>query len=289
QGVVTDYTTGKPLPFLTIDVHRMLNSGLNVSDPSLRTDSAGRYTITNLPLYSSISLTVPCPDAPHGAAIQSFGVMPGMDTTINFPVDFDVCKPVVEAPPAPPPPSALSGAEAFIWQDSARFVFPLGRNIYYWDIPAKGAYPGYPQYVWGVQWDIPDSRAGTTPYMLWLIKEWQPGGPRSGPLEKLIADVRLEPMIECTTCDGAVFEDPKTDHSRVFATVESGQLVFVVHGAQAVRRIFPSVPATVTFTQHIQLPAPGASGSAGASQEVLVNCRNSNESAEAKRHCDMQY
>jgi hypothetical protein len=258
-----------------------------VSDPTIRTDSAGHYTLTNLPLNSVLSLVVPCLDTPHAAQVQPIGVMPGMDTTINFPVNFTVCEPVVEAPP---PPSALSGAQAFIGKDSARFVFPLpSTETFFWDIPAQGAYPDYPQYMWAVQWDIPDSRAGKTPYMLWLIKGWKAGGPRSGSLQQLIAGVPLAPMIECTTCDGAVFEDPKTDHSRVFATVENGQLIFVVRGRDAVRRIFPTTPVTVTFSQNIQLPGPEGPGRFNASQEVLVNCRNSDESPEAKRHCNVKH
>lgn len=288
HGVVTDYTTGKPLPFLTINVQHVSNySGTILSDPSLRTDSTGRYTLTNLPLNYAVSLIVPCPDAPHGAAIQSFGVMPGMDTTINFPVDFRNCEPIVEPPPQPSP---LSGAEAFIGKDSARFVFPVsGAKTYDWDIPTKRAYAGYAQYMWGVQWNIPDSRVGNSPYLLWLIKRWQPGGPRSGTLQQLIAGVRLEPMIECTTCDGAVFADPETDYAKVFATVENGQLIFVVRGADAVRKIFPTVPTTVTFTERIQLPGPEGPEIVDASQEVLVNCRNSSESEEAKRHCDVKH
>ncbi|HJQ12347.1 MAG TPA: hypothetical protein VJ840_15045, partial [Gemmatimonadaceae bacterium] len=235
---------------------------------------------------SSLALVVPCPNAPHGAQVQPIGVMPGMDTTINFPVDFSVCEPVVEAPP---PPSALSGAEAFIWKDSARFVFPpRPEHTYTWDLPVRGAYPGYPQYLWGVQWEIAHSRAGKTPYMLWLIKPWNPGGPRQGSLEQLIAGVPLEPMIECLTCDGAVFKDPQTDQSMVFAVVENEQLVFVVRGADAVRRIFPVTPGAVTFSQTLQLPAPEGPGQFSASQTVLVNCRNSDESADAKRRCDVK-
>lgn len=287
QGVVTDYTTGKPIPFLDIEVHRTLNSGARVSASSVHTDSAGRYVLTDLPLNSVLTLVVPCPDVPHGAQVQPIGVMPGMDTTINFPVDFSVCEPVVEAPP---PPSGLSGAEAFIGKDSARFVFPLQpTQTYMWDFPVKGAYPDYPQYMWGVQWEIPDNRAGKTPYMLWLIKRWQAGGPRSGPLQRLIDGVLLEPMIECTTCDGVVFADPQTDHSSVFATVQNGQLIFVVRGVDAVRRIFPTRPTTVTFSQNVQLPGPEGPQRFDASQEVLVNCRNSAESPEAKRHCDVQH
>ena len=285
QGVVTDYTTGKPIPFLNMNVRRNLNSGVNVSDPPVRTDSTGHYTLTNLPLYSSLALIVPCPHAPQGAQIQPIYATPGIDTTINFPVDFGVCEPVVEAPP---PPSPLSGAEAFIWKDSARFVFPQQQDhAYLWDIPAQSAHPGDPQYAWTVEWDTSHNRAEKAPYMLWLIKRWKEGGPHYGSLEQLIAGVPLQAMVQCHRCHGVVIEDPDTDHSKVFATVENGQLVFVVHGADAVRRVFPVTPGTVTFLENIQIPAVDGT-LFSASQTALVNCRNSDESADAKHRCDVK-
>jgi len=58
-------------------------------------------------------------------------------------------------------------------------------------------------------------------------------------------------MVGCTTCDGAVLEDTDTDHSKVFASIENSQLVFVVRGTEAVRRIFPRTPTRVVFLQTI--------------------------------------
>jgi hypothetical protein len=40
----------------------------------------------------------------------------------------------------------------------------------------------------------------------------------------------------------------KIDHKNVFATVEDGQLIFVVRGAEAIKRIFPTIPSRVKFS-----------------------------------------
>ncbi len=288
QGVVTDDVTGKPIPFFDIIIRRVLNSGINVTDPPVRTDAAGHYTLTKLPLNAGMTMVVPCPGQQHGAQIQPIGVMPGMDTTVNISVNFGICDTTaVEAPAAPNP---LSGAQAFISSDSARFEFPRQPDAYEWDVPLKGAYAGSAEYMWGAQWKIADSSAGKAPYLLWLIKRWKAGGPRKGSLKQLISGVSLQPMVECTTCDGAVFEDPDTDHSKVFATIENGSLVFVIRGAEAVRYIFPTMPTRVTFSQtvrHTALSQYGP-GDVSSSQQVLVNCRNSDESADAKHRCDVK-
>ncbi|HMG70368.1 MAG TPA: carboxypeptidase-like regulatory domain-containing protein, partial [Gemmatimonadaceae bacterium] len=57
QGVVTDAETGAPVPALNIRVRRSLNSGLNIDEPPLRTDSLGRFSLTRLPLNAPIVLT----------------------------------------------------------------------------------------------------------------------------------------------------------------------------------------------------------------------------------------
>jgi hypothetical protein len=91
QGVVTDEVTGKPFPFLDLIIRRTLNSGVNVTDPPVRTDAAGHYTLTKLPLNAAMTMVVPCPGEQHAAQAQSIGVMPGMDTTINISVNFAIC------------------------------------------------------------------------------------------------------------------------------------------------------------------------------------------------------
>jgi len=291
QGIVTDEVTGKPIPFLDIIIRRVLNStGVNVTDPPVRTDSAGHYTLTKLPLNAVMTMVVPCPGQQHGAQVQPIAVTPGMDTTINISVNFAICDTTaVKEPPAAPNP--LSGAQALISSDSARFEFPRQFTAAYeWDVPVKGAYAGSPEYAWTVEWDTADSLVGQAPYMLWLIKGWKAGGPRKGSLKQLISGVSLQPMVQCTTCDGVVFEDPDTDHSKVFAKIENGQLVFVVRGAEAVRHIFPRPPTRVGFLQTVgeaRLLQDGP-GDVSASQQVLVNCRSSDESADAKHRCDVK-
>jgi hypothetical protein len=291
QGVVTDEVTGKPIPSLDIIIRRtQLSSGVNVTDPPVRTDAAGHYALTKLPLNAEITMVVPCPRQQHAAQVQPILVTPGMDTTVNILVNFGICD--TTAVKAPIAPSPLSGAQVFISRDSARFEFPRQSTATYeWDVPAKGADTDSPEYAWIVEWDTGHSSAGEAPYTLWLIKRWKAGGPHKGSLEQLISSVPLQPMVECTTCDGAVFEDTETDHSKVFATVENSQLVFVVRGAEAVRHIFPRTPTTLTFLQNIGYARllQNAAGDVSAVQQVLVNCRNSDESAEAKHRCDVKH
>jgi hypothetical protein len=295
QAAITDEKTGHPVPFADVIIRRTLMSGASVTNAPARADKAGHYLVTDLPLNAQMTVLVPCPGQQRTAQVYGVAVTPGMDTTVSIPVDFTVCDTttVVQAPPAQPAPNPLSGAQAFISGDSARFEFPLqSSGIYQWDVPMKGAGAGTAEYMWDVHWQIADSLVGNAPYLLWLIKHWKAGGPRKGSLKQLIAGVRLEPMIVCRSCDGpAVFEDPNTDHSKVLATVENNRLVFVIRGADAVSRVFPKTPTTVTFTQsvrHTPLPQYGP-GEVSSSQQVQVNCRNSNESADAKHRCDVKH
>jgi hypothetical protein len=98
QGVVTDYATGNPIPSVVIRIRRMLNSGVNVDDPSIRTDSSGRYTLPRLPLNATMEMIVSCPEAKQAAFSQPMYVTPGMDTTINMAVDFRICDTAVVTP-----------------------------------------------------------------------------------------------------------------------------------------------------------------------------------------------
>ena len=291
QGVVVNDSTGKPISFLDINLRRTLNTGRTVSQPSIRTDSAGRYTLINPPLNANIELLVPCRGSARNAWAQPISVMPGLDTTINMRIDFAVCDTTAVVEQSPPRPNLVAGAEAFVWRDSARFVFPRQpSNAYVWDVPLKGLGEGSAEYVWEVEWEIPEKSAGHVPQSLSLIKDWRPGGPHFGSLGQLIAGVPLWAMVECLSCDGAVYDDPKTDHSKVFATVENDELVFVIRGAKAVRRIFPKIPATVTFRQSVWHVPHGeyGPGDQTSTQEVLVNCRNADASPENGHRCDMK-
>ena len=100
RGVVTDEGTGKPMKNLNIRVRRLINSGVMIEDPSLRTDSLGAFTLTRLPLNAGISLFFDCPNGRKEPVFtKPIGVTPGMDTTINASFPFSECD-------QPPPVSA---------------------------------------------------------------------------------------------------------------------------------------------------------------------------------------
>jgi hypothetical protein len=92
HGLVTDAETGKPIPALTVRVRRMLNSGVNIEDPSLRTDSLGRFTLTKLPLNAAMNLLFECPNhSANGMVSMPLYVTPGLDTTVNASVSLAAC------------------------------------------------------------------------------------------------------------------------------------------------------------------------------------------------------
>lgn len=100
QGVVMDAETGKAMAGFTIRVRRLLNSGITIDDPSLRTDSLGAFTLTRLPLNAGITLFFDCPDGRRDPMFSTpISVTPGMDTTINASFPFSDCG-------QPPPDSA---------------------------------------------------------------------------------------------------------------------------------------------------------------------------------------
>jgi hypothetical protein len=199
-------------------------------------------------------------------------------------------KPVLAPPPnSVVPVNVLSGAQAFIGPDEARFAFPRqASDSYQWDVPIPGVQGGA-GYMWDVSWEIPDNREGTDPFTLWLVQWWKSGGPRNGSLTELIEWLKLRPMIKSTTSSLGVTADPRTDYRNVFATVENGQLIFIVRGADAVRRIFPTIPSKVTFKAIItETPQRNyGAGQVRESQTVIVNCRNSDESPAAEHRCDV--
>ena len=188
------------------------------------------------------------------------------------------------------PVNILAGAQAFITADSARFVFPRQTgDSYEWDVPIHGDPPeGGGGYVWDVSWATPADRNGIDPCALWLVQYWKSGGPRKGPLKSLIEWLRIEPMVKSTKDLSGTARGPKVDHRKVFAIVEDGQLVFVVHGADAVRQIFPTIPTKVTFRAIIENNPPHrfGPGSRHEYKTVMVNTRNSPELPEARHKCD---
>jgi hypothetical protein len=173
-------------------------------------------------------------------------------------------------------PKSSSDGQAFISPTEARFVFPReSAQVYQWDVPIKGAYPGGAEFIWEVRWPDRYIRDGEDPLALWLVTRWKTGGPHKGDLAKLVAGRTVDPMINCITCDGAVFVDTERDTTKVFATVEGGRLVFNIRGRAAVQRVFPTIPDTVTFVRTgRQAPLREHSpGDTENSQTVLVNCQ----------------
>jgi hypothetical protein len=188
------------------------------------------------------------------------------------------------------PVNILAGAQAFITADSARFVFPRqAGDSYEWDVPIHGDPPeGGGGYVWDVSWETPADRNGIDPCALWLVQYWKSGGPHKGPLKSLIEWLRIEPMVKSTKDLSGTARGPKVDYRKVFATVEDGQLIFVVNGADAVRQIFPTIPTKVTFRAIIENDQPHrfGPGSRHEYKTVMVNTRNSPELPEARHKCD---
>lgn len=169
-----------------------------------------------------------------------------------------------------------SEGQAFITSTEARFVFPrdTSRSFRY-DVPLKGTYPVSPEYMWDVRWPGTFVRDGQDPEELALIYRWKPGGPRVGPLAQLVAGLTVDPLINCLTCDLALYVDPERDITKVFATVEDDRLVFHVRGREAVQHIFPVIPDRVTFAKRVRhvTDVPHGPGDIEESQTVLVNCR----------------
>jgi len=155
--------------------------------------------------------------------------------------------------------------QAFVTDSSARFFFPLDKRAsYIWNSPLKGAYPAMPEFSWDVLWYGTSLVPGKDPMGLSLVVRWESGRPHKGTLSDLIRGHTVDVLIECMTCDGAAFVHPQRDGDSVFATVERGRLVFNVRGREAVHRIFPVLPDTVTF-----ITGPT---NVGSTQGVVVNC-----------------
>jgi hypothetical protein len=121
EGVVRDAGSGKREAGLSIRVRRMLNSGVTVDDPSLRTDSLGRFTLTRLPLNAGITLFFPCPNGRREPVfLMPIAVTPGMDTTVDASFRFSECD---QLPPdsagrvsgVSSMPQGPSSAQAFTW------------------------------------------------------------------------------------------------------------------------------------------------------------------------------
>ncbi|MEO8910010.1 MAG: hypothetical protein ABI408_07255 [Gemmatimonadaceae bacterium] len=285
QGVLTDEQTTLPLAFYPMRITRMLPSGGHTVAPSISTDSSGHYSFTNLPLMNWFSLLVGCPKAPqHPVFSAPFAVSEGLDSTMDFAVNFVEC----DFPSPYDGLMTLSGAQAFIWPDSAQFVFPRqATDSYSWDLPTPGMKAGVAEFAWDIRWEIPDAGYGVAPSMISLIKRWNTGGSQKGSLAELIAAQRLQAMIDCLSCEHDSVADVRTDQASLGASVENGQLTFVVRGAETVRHLFPTTPRTVTFMEIVrQDPGGRDPRPVRAWQMITVNCRSADRLPDGQHRCD---
>jgi hypothetical protein len=88
RGVVTNALTDEPRPSLDIAVYQQ-----NKFWRTIRTDSKGRYTLSDLPMNGGILFKVRCPIAARSDSLWGgdFGTRPGLDTTINVALDYRHC------------------------------------------------------------------------------------------------------------------------------------------------------------------------------------------------------
>lgn len=185
------------------------------------------------------------------------------------------------------PVNTLAGAQAFITPDSARFVFPRqSYDSYEWDVPGVDEGKGY---GWDVSWETPADKNGIDPCALWLVQYYKSGGPRRGSLKSLIEWLRLQPMVRSTKDLSMIDRIRNVDYKNIFATVEDGHLIFIVRGADAVRKVFPTIPSKVTF-RVLTVKGPPRRWGAGSAHDyntVIVNDPNSPDIAETRRSkCD---
>ena len=147
----------------------------NIGKPRvLVTNSAGRIALGKTPFTGAIGMNAMCPDtsSPQQILALNYAASPGLDTVVDARVDFREC---LRPQPGERVHRTLSGAQAFISETEARFVFPRREPIYTWDIPLKGTYPGSPEYMWQVSWRVPEAKVGEAPFALWLVTGWKPG------------------------------------------------------------------------------------------------------------------
>ena len=255
----------------------------------LVTNSAGRIALGKTPFNGAIGMNAMCPDTANREQVMALNYVasPGLDTLVDARVDFREC---LRPQPGERVRRTLSGAQAFISDTLARFVFPRRDSIYTWDIPLKGTYPGSPEYMWQVSWRVPEAKVGEVPFSLWLVTGWKPGGPRKGTLAELVAGRPLEEMIHCRTCDQpAMFSKRDTDRKNVFASVDNDHLVFTARGREAVKQLFPTIPTFVTFDKSVRQVAMReyGPGDIEESQNVFVNCRSSDSTAASRHRCEV--
>ena len=92
-------------------------------------------------------------------------------------------------------------------------------------------------------------RFGVDPHAITTVARWRPGTARPWTVAELVATLRPQVLTFCRSC-GTPAAMPRED-AAVQVSVVEGRVVVSIRGADAVRRIFPSVPDSVTFRRRI--------------------------------------
>jgi hypothetical protein len=274
---LTNAVTNGPLSFLRLSARRLSPRRNSTKHQIYVADSRGLVDLGGTPFTGIIALRAGCPDQSRPDSIYSLQLLfsPGADTTLESRLDFRQCFHRDE-------PHRLTGAQAFISETEAQFVFPLR------DVPRSPTAPGTTEYFWTIalQSQEPDF---SHPTALWL-RVTQGPNELARSLQDLIAGKPLDVMFECRSCDGgAYYAAPNVDHQNIYAHVDSGRIVFTVRGRKAVNYVLQKAPSAVTFSSTVLYKTPvGEHISYGQteSQAVLVNCRTSNSTGASRRRCD---
>lgn len=140
--------------------------------------------------------------------------------------------------------------EAIIGQRAARFVFPAeASDRLTWPSPIAHAYAGLPTMAWEVDWSrsLSAERFGIDPNAIVLVVRWRAERAREWTLAALLARSRPEVLTFCRSCETPA-AIPRADPA-VRVAVEGRRVVFTVRGREAVRRLFPVVPDSVSLTR----------------------------------------
>jgi len=152
-----------------------------------------------------------------------------------------------------PAPAALRRGEtarAIVGRRAARFTFPPETaDRMMWPGYVPNAYEGMPLRTWIVEWEhgMPEERFGVDPDGIWLGLRWRVGETREWLLRDLLARLPLEIATFCRPCGTPAVTTRPDQGARV--VFEGANVVFAIAGEAAVRRIFPAVPDSVTFTR----------------------------------------
>jgi hypothetical protein len=141
-------------------------------------------------------------------------------------------------------------ARAIIGERAARFVLPVETvDSLGWPGSPPHAYPGYPLHYWEIGWEhwLRRDRIGEDPEGILLLLTWQNDPTQQWGLADLLERAPPQVLTFCNSC-GTPAVIPRVD-SAVSATFERHRVVILVRGQEAIRRIFPHVPDSVSFSR----------------------------------------